>query len=60
MAREESGMVSREAAFAESLQRIRRIAREQGNCISEEQVKEEFSDLEFRWCMTIWKNIRLA
>lgn len=40
-------MVSREAAFAESLQRIRRIAREQGNCISEEQVKEEFSDLEF-------------
>ena len=47
MAREESGMVSREAAFAESLQRIRRIAREQGNCISEEQVKEEFSDLEF-------------
>lgn len=40
-------MISRETAFAESLQRIRRIAREQGNCISEEQVKEEFSDLEF-------------
>ena len=40
-------MISREMAFAESLQRIRRIAREQGNCISEEQVKEEFSDLEF-------------
>lgn len=40
-------MISRETAFAESLQRIRRMAREQGNCISEEQVKEEFSDLEF-------------
>ena len=40
-------MISREAAFAEGLQRIRRIAREQGNCISEEQVKEEFADLEF-------------
>lgn len=40
-------MISREAAFAESLQRIRRTAREQGNCISEEQVREEFSDLEF-------------
>ncbi len=40
-------MISREVAFAESLQRIRRIAREQGNCISEEQVKEEFFDLEF-------------
>lgn len=39
-------MISREAAFAESLQRIRRIAREQGNCISREQVEEEFSDLE--------------
>lgn len=40
-------MISREAAFAESLQRIRRMAREQGNSISEEQVREEFSDLEF-------------
>lgn len=40
-------MVSKEVAFAESLQRIMRTAREQGNCVSEEQVKEEFEDLEF-------------
>lgn len=39
-------MVSNEKAFAESLERIRRIAGEQGSCIEEEQVREEFSDLE--------------
>ncbi len=39
-------MISNETAFAESLERIRRIAREQGNCIEEEQVREEFFDLE--------------
>lgn len=39
-------MISNETMFAESLERVRRIAREQGNCIAEEQVREEFYDLE--------------
>ncbi len=39
-------MISRETMFAESLQRVRRMAREQGNCIREEQVREEFSELD--------------
>lgn len=38
-------MISNEKAFAESLERVRRIAREQGNCIGEEQIREEFFDL---------------
>lgn len=41
-----SGNISREQAFAQSLERVRRIAREQGNCISAEQVKEEFAPLD--------------
>ena len=44
-----SGMkedVSKELLFAQSLERVRGLAREQGNCIREEQVKEEFSALD--------------
>lgn len=40
------GDISREALFAANLERVRRIAREQGNCISENQVREEFSGLD--------------
>lgn len=38
--------ISREVLFARSLEKIRRMAKEQGNCISEEQVKEELSALD--------------
>lgn len=43
---EDRKMVSRETIFAESLQYVRRIAREQGNRISEEQVREAFFEME--------------
>lgn len=36
---------SRELEFARILERVRRMAREQGNCIGEEQVREEFAGL---------------
>lgn len=38
-------MGSDERMFAQSLEKIRRIAKEQGNCIREEQVREEFAAL---------------
>lgn len=37
--------ISREVLFARSLEKIRRTAREQGNCITEEQVRQELSAL---------------
>lgn len=39
-------MISDEIMFARSLEKVRQIAKEQGNCISEEQVREEFSALQ--------------
>lgn len=38
--------ISKERMFAQSLEKVRQKAKEQGNCISEEQVKEEFSTLD--------------
>jgi len=40
--------MSREVLFAQSLERVRRTAREQGNSIRGEQVREEFSGLELK------------
>lgn len=37
--------ISREVLFGKSLEKIRRMAKEQGNCVSEEQVREELSAL---------------
>lgn len=37
--------ISREVLFARSLEKIRRTAREQGNCITEDQVRQELSAL---------------
>lgn len=37
--------ISREVLFGKSLEKIRRMAEEQGNCVSEEQVREELSAL---------------
>ena len=39
-------MISDERVFAQSLEKVRRLAREQGNCVSEEQVREEFAALD--------------
>nr|WP_296480896.1 hypothetical protein [uncultured Acetatifactor sp.] len=39
-------MISEERVFAQSLEKVRRLAGEQGNCISEEQVREEFAALD--------------
>ena len=38
--------MNREVLFAQTLEKVRELAREQGNCISEEQVKEAFTDLD--------------
>jgi len=38
--------MNKELLFAQTLERVRKIAKEQGNCISEEQVREEFAALE--------------
>lgn len=37
--------MNREAAFAQALEQVRALAKEQGNCISEGQVKEAFAEL---------------
>lgn len=37
--------MEREILFAQTLERVRRLAGEQGNCVSEEQVQEAFSEL---------------
>ncbi len=38
--------MNKELLFAQTLEKVRAIAKEQGNCISEEQVKDEFAALE--------------
>lgn len=38
--------MNKELLFAQTLEKVKNIAKEQGNCISEEQVKEEFAVLE--------------
>ena len=38
--------MNKELLFAQTLEKVKAKAREQGNCISEEQVKEEFAALE--------------
>lgn len=38
--------MNKELLFAQTLEKVRAIAKEQGNCISEEQVKQEFEVLE--------------
>ena len=37
--------MNQEVLFAKTLEQVRKMAKEQGNCISEEQVKEEFAPL---------------
>ncbi len=37
--------MEREVVFAQTLEKVRRLAKEQGNCIGEEQVREAFSSL---------------
>ena len=38
--------MDREAVFAGTLEKVRRLAKEQGNCVSEEQVRKAFAELE--------------
>lgn len=38
--------MNREVLFAQTLEKVRKQAKEQGNCISEEQVREAFAELE--------------
>ena len=38
--------MNKELVFAQTLEKVRNLAKEQGNCISEEQVKKEFEALE--------------
>lgn len=45
--KENAGEASAEALFARNLKKVRQIAREQGNCISEEQVRAEFEGFGF-------------
>lgn len=40
--------MDREILFARTLEKVKRLAREQGNCISEEQVKAEFAELDLK------------
>ncbi len=39
--------MNKEVLFAKTLEQVRQLAKEQGNCVSEEQVKEAFAPLEF-------------
>ena len=38
--------MNKELKFAQTLESVRALAREQGNCVSEEQVKEAFAELD--------------
>ena len=38
--------MNKELLFAQKLEKVKEIAKMQGNCIREEEVKEEFSALE--------------
>ena len=40
--------MNREVLFAQTLKKVRRLAKEQGNCVSEEQVKEAFLELDLK------------
>ncbi len=40
--------MDREILFARTLEKVKRLAREQGNCISEEQVRSEFAELDLK------------
>ena len=37
--------MNREVLFAKTLEQVRSLAKEQGNCVSEEQVQEPFAQL---------------
>ena len=38
--------MDREVLFAQTLEKVRQLAKDQGNCVSKEQVKEAFTELE--------------
>ena len=38
--------MNKELLFAQTLEKVRNLAKEQGNCVSEEQVKEAFESLD--------------
>lgn len=38
--------MNKEILFAKTLEQVRKTAKEQGNCISEEQVKDAFAELD--------------
>ena len=38
--------MNREVLFAQTLEKVRQLAKDQGNCVSKEQVKEAFAELE--------------
>ena len=38
--------MNKEVLFAKTLEEVRNLAKEQGNCVSEEQVQEAFAPLE--------------
>lgn len=40
--------MNQEIIFAQTLERVRRLAKEQGNCVSEEQVRSEFAGLNLK------------
>lgn len=40
--------MNQEIQFAQTLEQVRRMAKEQGNCISEEQVREKFAALDLK------------
>ena len=42
MGKEEEGIMDREAEFARTLEKVRQLAGEQGNSVSEEQVRQAF------------------
>ena len=55
MGKEEEGIMDREAEFARTLEKVRQLAGEQGNCVSEEQVRScrSRSGITFR---IIWRS----
>ena len=40
--------MNQEIVFAKTLEKVRRLAKEQGNCVSEEQVRSEFAGLDLK------------
>ena len=41
--------MNKELLFAKTLEKVKEIAADQGNCISEEQVQKEFVDAVILW-----------